>query len=195
MISFKPEWGRLGNFLFRAAHCIAFALKNNDEFSMPNKTKDPYWSPIYLQHLVHPQYESWREDVLINEQTHHWQEIEYMESWRGKHVIMDGYWQTEKYFKDFRNEILYLFSFPWELRADVCSIHARFGDYLLIHGKHIIVDEPYLRSAMALITERTGITRFKVFSDDIPMFYPAFYYHSFIQFSGIKSFVFSPHPS
>jgi len=66
--------------------------------------------------------------------------------------------------------MLEAFNLPWQLKEDTCSIHARYGDYLTIEGKHIIIDEEYLLKSMSLITERTGVKKFKVFSDDIPLF-------------------------
>lgn len=163
-------YGRMGNFLFQAAATIALALKHNQEFSLPNKTNDPFWNPLYLQHLVHPDYIQGKEDILVNENGHEYKEIEWREEWNDKQVVLNGYYQSWKYIEGYRNEILYLFDFPYELKENVCSIHARYGDYLLVKGKHIIIDEPYLKSAMALIKEKTGINKFKVFSDNVPLF-------------------------
>jgi hypothetical protein len=162
-------YGRMGNVLFQAAHTIALALKHNQEFSFPNKTDNPHWNPLYLQHLVNPNWVQGKEDVLINENGMQYQPVEWKDEWKDKQVVLNGYWQSEKYFKDYRQEILYLFDYPYELK-EVCSIHARFGDYFLVKGKHIIIDEPYLTSAMNLVTEKTGISKFKVFSDDLKLF-------------------------
>lgn len=163
-------YGRMGNVLFQAAHCVAFALKNKQDFSFPNRTDNKHWNPLYLQHLVHPDWVQGKEDVLINENGMQYQEIEWKDEWKDKQVVLNGYWQTEKYFKDYRSEILYLFNYPYEPKLDTCSIHARYGDYLLVKGKHIIIDEHYLKNAMALIKDRTGVERFKVFSDDMKLF-------------------------
>jgi hypothetical protein len=99
-----------------------------------------------------------------------YQEIEWKEEWKDKQVVLNGFWQSEKYFKEYRSEILYLFGFKYEPQLEVCSIHARYGDYLHLGEKHILIDEKYLEYAMALIKEKTYITRFKVFSDDIKLF-------------------------
>lgn len=163
-------YGRMGNVLFQAAHTVAMALKNNQEFSVPNRTTDPYWCPLYLQHLVNPKWEQGREDILVNENQYHYEPIEYKKEWDGKQVVLNGYWQSELYFRDFRNEILYLFDFPYSIKWDTCSIHARYGDYLRLKEKHIIMNEPYLLAAMDEIRNRTGINKFKVFSDDINYF-------------------------
>jgi hypothetical protein len=156
-------YGRCGNVLFQAAHCIAFALKNNEDFSMPNKTNDPYWNPLYLQHLVNPNYIQGQEDILINENGHQWQPVEYQESWRGKQVVLNGYWQTEKYFKEYRTIILDLFDFPYTKKDGYISVHVRRGDYLHLTEKHPPVTKEWYERAMSMFPE----CKFKFFSDDI----------------------------
>lgn len=168
MISFRP-YGRLGNFMFMMSNAVAQSLKNDEEFSVPYETTNGFWNPIYFPSLIHPSYTQGREDILVNESGHHYTPLEFSPDWKGKYVIYNGYFQSEKYFKEYRSELLYIFDLPYKL-VEKCSIHARFGDYLKIEGKHILIDEPYLMKAMALIKERTGLSVFKVFSDDIKYF-------------------------
>lgn len=156
-------YGRMGNFLFQAATCIGYALKHNLEFSLPNTTTSEFWNPIYLQHLVSPKWQQGKEDILINETVHQYQELEFNESWREVQIVLNGYWQTEKYFKDYRKEILYLFDFPYERKDAVVSVHVRRGDYVLLKEKHPPVSKEWYEEAMA---EFPGY-RFKFFSDDI----------------------------
>lgn len=163
-------YGRAGNFYFQAAASIAYALRHGLDFSVNNKTSDAFWNPLYLQHLVNPQWNDELAFVKIKEPHFHYAPIPFEESWRGKNIILDGYWQSENYFKEYRREILDAFAYPWSLIEDTCSIHARFGDYLTIAGKHILINESYLRTAMNIIEDKTGITRFKVFSDDLKYF-------------------------
>ncbi len=156
-------YGRMGNVLFQAAHCIALGIKHNVEISMPNRTSDPFWNPLYLQHLVNPSYEQGREDILINENGHEWQPIEWREEWRDKQVVLNGYWQTEKYFKDYRREILYLFNFPYTKKYNYVSVHVRRGDYVWLKEKHPEVTKEWYELAMK---EFPGF-KFKFFSDEI----------------------------
>ena len=156
-------YGRMGNFLFQVAACIGYAMKHNLEFSIPNRTNEPFWNPIYLQHLVNPKYIQGREDVLLNEPFHQYQEIPFKEEWREKQIVLNGYWQSEKYFKEYRNEILYLFAFPYEMKKDVVSIHVRRGDYLQLPNKHPQIGKEWYEAAMALFPDK----QFKFFSDDI----------------------------
>jgi len=168
MVSFRAA-GRMGNFLFQAASSYGYSRRNNLEWSVPNWTSHNFWSPLYLQHLVHPDYDR-REDILINENGMQYQDIPFEEEWRNQNIVLNGYWQTALYFDEYRDEIIELFNYPYKIKEDTCSIHARFMDYLTIHGKHILVDEEYLVNAMQRIINDTGIKKFKVFSDDLNYF-------------------------
>ena len=143
--------------------CISYALKHDLEFSLPNYTRDPHWNPLYLQHLVNPKWVQGREDVLINENGMQYQEVPFKEEWINKQIVLNGYWQTEKYFKDYRKEIIYLFDFPYELKKDVVSIHIRRGDYLHLRQKHPEVKKEWYEQAIAMFPDK----QFKFFSDDI----------------------------
>jgi hypothetical protein len=156
-------YGRMGNVLFQASHCIALALKHNQEFGFPNRTNDPYWFPLYLQHLVNPKWQQGKEDILINENGHEFQEIEYKKEWEGLQVVLNGYWQSEKYFKEYRGEILYLFGFPYEKKEGIVSCHVRRGDYLHLRNKHPEITKEWYEYAMSQFPGR----KFKFFSDDI----------------------------
>jgi hypothetical protein len=162
--------GRAGNFLFQAATAIGLALKNGVEFTVPNRTHDQYHCPIYLQHLVNPNWVPGRHDIEITEKHFHYAPIEYKKEWDGLQVLLRGYWQSPLFFDEYRDKIIELFNYPWKCIDDTCSLHARFGDYRSIVGKHIMVDEPYIRSAIDLVKETKRIKRFKVFSDDIAFF-------------------------
>lgn len=162
--------GRMGNFLFQTATAAGLALKNGVEFTVPDWTHDRFHCPIYLQHLVNPKWTKSRYDIEITEKHFHYAPIEYKKEWDGLQVVLRGYWQSPLFFDEYRDEIIKLFNYPWECVEDCCSVHGRFGDFRTIPGKHIMVDEPYLRSAIDLVRETKGIKRFKVFSDDIGYF-------------------------
>lgn len=158
-------YGRMGNVLFMAAHTIAYAMKHDLDFSMPNRTTDPYWNPLYLGHLVNPKWVQGKEDILINEKCHEYQDIEFKEEWRGKQIVLNGYFQSEKYFKEYSTLILDLFNFHWEQKEFV-SIHIRRTDYLKLIDKHPPFSNEYMRCATSRFYMK-GMNHFKVFSDDI----------------------------
>lgn len=161
MVSFRAA-GRMGNFLFEAASSYGYARRHNLEWSVPNWTTHNFWSPLYLQHLVHPNY-SRREDILINENGMPYQEIPFREEWRDMNIVLNGFWQSEKYFSEYRDEILDLFAYPYEFKNGFVSVHVRRGDYLILTQKHPEVTAQWYEKAMSCFE---GFT-FIFYSDDI----------------------------
>lgn len=178
MISFRP-YGRAGNFFFMAANCIAVALENEEQFSMPYQTNDNFWNALYLQHLVHPDYVQGREDVLINEPEFRYRPIEFNPEWKGKQVILNGYYQSWRYIEKYRKEILWLFDIPYSKKENVVSVHIRRGDYLHLTNKHILPSNEWYEEQMAKFPNYT----FKFFSDDIDFCRKSFGHRSDCEFS------------
>ena len=94
-----------------------------------------------------------------------------------KKGFLDGYWQTEKYFSDIREEVLKDFQFKVadsslkkyadKIRDNSVSVHVRRGDYLNfpdIYGGICGMD--YYKKAMDFFCEKNPETVFYVFSDD-----------------------------
>lgn len=168
-VSFLPQ-GRCGNFMFECATAWAYAKRHGLEFSVPKYTNSDFHCPIYLHHLQHPNYNPNEPRIVVRETNFHYNEIPFEEDWRGQNILLNGYFQSWRYFNEYRDEMLDAFDLHWELIPDVCSIHARYGDYLTIEGKHIVIDEPYLLAAMEIIKAETGIVKFKVYSDNLELF-------------------------
>lgn len=99
---------------------------------------------------------------------------------RSKHFYLDGYWQTEKYFKEFRDQIIQLFNFKstesneinktileeMGLHQSVC-LHIRRGDFIG-NFEHDCVGISYYQKAIEYFREvlKPSIKIF-IFSDDI----------------------------
>lgn len=171
-VSWIPQ-GRAGNFFMTAMAVFAYCKKHGLNFSVPKFTNSEFHSPIYLHHLQAPEYNFDAPRVMINEQHFHYDELPFDESWRYQNILINGYLQSWRYWDDYRDEIIEAFKLPYEPKLDTVAIHARYGDYCHIEGKHIIVDREYLKKSMSYITEKTGLTKFKVFSDDLPLFQKA----------------------
>jgi hypothetical protein len=87
-----------------------------------------------------------------------------------------GYWQSEKYFKDYRSEILKMLSPDYEPTASFkellakiqnsnsISVHVRRGDYVALG---ICLSDVYYKAAIRLMSEKVNAPEFYVFSDDI----------------------------
>lgn len=162
MVSFNNA-GRMGNWMFEAFTAAAYALKYNMDFTVPTQTNNPIHNPVYCLHLVNPNYNPNLEEVRLWENGHAYQELPFEESYRNKNVIVEGYRQSEKYFKDYRNELLYIFNFPYEEKDGYVSVHVRRGDYLHLRMKHPEVTKEWYENAMDLFRGY----KFKFFSDEI----------------------------
>ena len=81
-------------------------------------------------------------------------------------LYIDGYLQTEKYFKEYRQEILDLFK-PYNLRLDSYFIHVRRGDFLKADLHKMDLDNYYQR-AIAYIEAVSPNSHYYIVSDDIP---------------------------
>jgi hypothetical protein len=120
-------------------------------------------NPVYLPYLRHPGYDPKRETQVIKEIFFTWNDRPFLEEWREKNIVLEGYWQTEKYFKHWRERLLHSFGFGWSHRPGVVSVHVRRGDYLKWTRKHPPVPASWIQKAM----DQFPGYRFLFFSDDI----------------------------
>jgi hypothetical protein len=179
MVTFNAQ-GRLGNFLFQAAVAMAYAWRHGLKSSVPARPLPPGNYPVYLPHLVHPGYHPHVDTVTVKERGFPHQEIPFKEEWRDGNIILEGYWQTEKYFKEYRERILKAFGFEWESRPGTVSVHVRRGDYLRLVKKHPPVSKEWIETAMA---EFPGAA-FIFFSDDIAWCRHHFGHRKDVEFMG-----------
>lgn len=178
MVTFDNR-GRCGNFLFEAAAAMAYAWKHGLEFTVPATTKDARWNPIFLPHLVNPDYDPSLPITTLREVAHTFQALPFKEEWRHRNIVLHGYWQTEKYFLEYRDRILETFGFPWEPWQGIVSVHVRRGDYLTLKEKHPEVTVDWYLEAMSKFE---GFN-FQFFSDDIPWCRSTFGHRNDVSFS------------
>jgi hypothetical protein len=105
---------------------------------------------------------------------YHFQDIEI----EGDDAILDGFFQSEKYFKSNEKEIKELFrptdeivsilneKYNHILNDKTTSIHVRRGDYLRHPNHHPVQSMEYYKKGIELTKETTN--KYIVFSDDIP---------------------------
>jgi hypothetical protein len=101
---------------------------------------------------------------------------------KGPNLYLDGFWQSEKYFKQNQNQIRADFSFPsfsdkqnLSISQEITktasvSIHIRRGDYLKMASatqSHPVCSLEYYYNAINRISETIENPRFYFFSDDI----------------------------
>lgn len=156
--------GRTGNFLFQAAMAIGYALRHGLEYTMPDSTNNAYVNPIHFSHLIHPKWNPDLPSILVEEKAFCYQTIPFSEEWREKNIMFRGWWQTERYFKNFRPEIISAFGLPWHKDEGTVAVHVRRGDYLRLTTKHPPVPKEWIEKAMSLFPGHV----FQFHSDDIP---------------------------
>lgn len=86
---------------------------------------------------------------------------------KNKNFYLNGYWQSEKFFERYKEEILSFFKWPEVKNYDFensCSIHIRRGDYLNLQHVHPIQTLDYYEKALEVVNPQGNVF---IFSDDI----------------------------
>ena len=168
--------GGLGNIMFQIATAYATSLKNdmNLMVDVTNYYGAHYGLDKYKKNILRNIQFSKNPitDPSYGEKEFKFNELPKFE----KSVKLSGYFQSEKYFKEYRKEVLELFS-PTEeilnkinenyssiLDNEISSIHVRRGDYLHLENFHPTQKENYYQKA---ITHLDNDTIYLIFSDDI----------------------------
>lgn len=177
--------GGLGNVLFQIATGYVTSLKNDMNFCVDlskhhggHHCMNKYFSNI-LRKIEFCDF--FNHDYIFGESSHEYSEIPKLSA----NTKLNGYFQSEKYFVDFRNEILELFS-PTEeitnllnnkfreiLIEDNCSIHVRRGDYVSLPDYYVNLTIDYYKKC---VDEIGNDKLFLIFSDDIEWCKDNFYF-------------------
>ena len=178
MITCKLQGG-ISNQMFQIAATHALALRNNDlsgfdfnQCDTPNQgfTSHKYKNSI-LSRVDKISVTDYTFRYIYNELKFSYDEIPYVPE-----LILNGYFQSEKYFVDYKKEILDLFRFDETTEnkvgkylqdnftdKKVTSIHVRRGDYLSKPNFHPTLPMSYYNEAMRII----GESEFIIMSDDM----------------------------
>lgn len=153
--------GRLGNQMFQIATTAAHAWRVGKPFAFPDRALGSYTGEIYFHHL--PKVNPRRVFPIYRERSHRYTPIPENLT----EVKLSGYWQSEKYFKEYREKVIDLFNIV-PVSSGYCSVHIRLGDYTQFKDKHPPVTPAYLFNAMDCMIATSSTRKFLVFSDDIP---------------------------
>ena len=170
--------GGLGNYLFQIACGYALSLRDNKNFAcfldlihQGHSNVNLYFDNIFrnINFL--------EKEILCdsyNEPYFHYKQITNTDN----SIKLDGYFQSEKYFSDFSEEIKKLFSIDQQTEnflqqkykniidnSKTCSIHVRRGDYLNVGDYHPTQTQEYYNKAINFFDKEETI--FVIFSDDI----------------------------
>lgn len=178
--------GKLGNQMFQYSALKAVALKNNYEFFLPNnniQTKldgcfdftNNKWIEFKLDLFDGFNITCPLLDIFLPH-TYHEQDFTFSSKMFSisDNTAIEGYFQSYKYFEEFKHEILKDFTFNSSI-LDKCikeiskhsnsvSIHIRRGDYIKHPGYWNITPE-YIQEALNHFTDQEHT--FLIFSDDI----------------------------
>lgn len=99
---------------------------------------------------------------------------------KSDNLYVDGYFQSEKYFKEYRTELLKQFTPRYEMeqeyinvlneikKNDAVAVHVRRGDFKKDNNPfHYLLDETYYNKSIQYIREHVETPIFFWFSDDI----------------------------
>jgi hypothetical protein len=167
-------YGGLGNYMFQIATTRAYSVEYNMSDCYPienavrvHRNASDYVDTIFSNLNV---YNDFNSTNIYKQGQFGYSKIPKYES-----VILDGYFQSEKYFVDYRDWILDLFKPTKDVQIYIdnkfgnidwnnsTSIHVRRGNYLNLQHNHPVQDINYYSDAI----EEIGGHKFIVFSDDI----------------------------
>ncbi len=154
--------GRLGNNSIQIMSCISYALKNSIPYYVPSFVKSKYTkkNPFDQFPLLTPELEA-KIETEHHDDGWHYTPIPFL----GLSVRLHGYYQNLRYYDEYRNEIIYQFDLPKEIRYNECAIHVRLGDFKHQQHKWPVMKPEYFEKAINLM-RANGISRFHVYSDE-----------------------------
>jgi hypothetical protein len=181
MITFNRlgTYGRFGNQMFQYATLFAIGKRKNYEIGVPysnNQNVNEYYKfflPECFKNLSAKDSINSNPKYFIQENKFNYEP--------GIFGIPDesdilGYFQTEKYFKDYRNEILKEYTFSQDIvesaldarsitKEPVISLHVRLGDYTAPESKdrHPVCSIEYYEKSLSLVPDDLLIY---IFSDE-----------------------------
>jgi hypothetical protein len=178
--------GGLANMLFQIAGTLGIARKYSLNFSFPNLNEHLIYlnqDNFYNANLKHA--EAYKLILgKINQTPPSTNQLKYVHypfqyaeiPLNNQDYLIEGFFQSEKYFINVRNELLDLFEEPSIIQkiidekypqygARTTSIHVRRGDYLKNPNYHPTQPMLYYETAMDILKNDTDY--FLVFSDDI----------------------------
>lgn len=151
--------GRTGNQLFQIAAAYAHAKRHGFEFiSPPVSLNETLWPSHRFSKLKYGKMQG----KPYNEPHFHYAEIPVEDN-----LILNGYFQTSKYFDEYRGELLEIFDLAPKKIPGTCAVHIRRGDYITFNKQFNLLPVKWYKDAIELVKEKHPETDFHFFSDDI----------------------------
>lgn len=170
--------GGLGNYLFQIAAAYGISKRDNKELIIDISDISIVHSPLELYYnniLRKISFNNVNEFNFVHN-SHH-SPITYIDiPVITGNIKLDGYYQNERYFNKYRDDILELFKIDDNTKnylskkystisfENTCSIHVRRGNYVERQHFHPLQSIEYYKQSISIIGENT---LFLIFSDDI----------------------------
>lgn len=154
--------GRTGNIMFQIANGYVQSLRHNRQFVVPRKES----STSHLEKGLFRKFDFYIDTIPSREVSEHiWAPFtfEQFSPANGKPTAFCGWFQSEKYFGEYKEVIRSAFSptsefiqraktdFPFLSSARVAAINVRRGDYLTQPRHHPVVTLDYIEAARKLL--------------------------------------------
>lgn len=178
-------YGRLGNQCFQVAAAIAHAKKMSANWAIPRSTNDiRIWPNYFLRTVRRENITMYSTRSFYDEPRHSYDTLPEL-----RDLTINGYFQSEKYFLDAKEEIGNALGFHCK-KQDYIAIHVRRGDYVTqFSDKHPPLDLSYYADAIKGFIGN-GFKIFKIYSDDIVWckenFGKNYFYFAKFKYSDIK---------
>ena len=167
--------GGLANTAFTSMACYAYARKHNMRYAIPTRTANSRWKH-YMFGKMNYQDADMRNffhykspDIFYDDRPY---DVSYHEIPYHEDILLEGHFQSWKYWLDYIDEIRDLFQ--WQIQPfkaieyeDSIAVHVRRGDYLTIPDKFPTVSNEYIHNGISHFIQQ-GFKNFWFFSDDKP---------------------------
>jgi hypothetical protein len=172
-------YGRLGNQMFQIASTIGVAKDNGLDYGFDSwicKYTSTDFNTFIKNPLKKLIFDYNKKTFNTHESSFSYQKIILDSNFNH---ILDGYYQSEKYFKNHEKYIKDIFELKSEYKnyilekygdklKDSCSLHIRRGDYVNLQNHHTLIGDDYYKDALLKIYgENINNINLFIFSDDI----------------------------
>lgn len=166
--------GGLGNQLFQIAAGYALARRHKDIYCINPKFQEGLGQGFGISKYLNTLYKNIdKTDVQVDAtfEKHNQRQFRYYPITYSGNLALYGYFQTEKFFINMREDINNLFGFKYtpantDLELEkICVIHIRTGDFLQ-SSEFDVVTPSYFEKAIAYVNSVYKNVIFKVISDD-----------------------------
>ncbi len=160
--------GRTGNQMFQIAAAYAHAKRNGFDYCIPPTSSNENLWPSHRWPVKYGHYKG----KLYNEPRFAYDEIPAEDD-----LVLNGYFQSAKYFDEYKDELLDLFGFADTILPGTCAVHVRRGDYIQYKDQFNLLPPFWYDEAMGMIQD----TEFHFYSDDIEYCkrkFPGHIYHA-----------------